>query len=93
MSKVKKTIIYICLYWRVSTKKEAQISSFLKQPKYFQSVISKKQRENPNVEYKIVAGYKDYGVSGTSYNRKDFVRMLEDAGLLDGFAALTVVAS
>ena len=81
MSKVKKTIIYICLYWRCSTKKEAQLSSFNRNPKYFQSVISKKQRENPNVEYKIVAGYKDYGISGTSYNRKDFVRMLEDAGL------------
>jgi site-specific DNA recombinase len=62
------------IYTRVSLKKESQASSLDNQREYYTSYCSKNN-------YDLVKIYADKGLSATSSNRKDFLEMLEDAGL------------
>lgn len=78
MPKKKKT--RITGYYRVSTKSEAQKSSFEFQPAYFQLTL-----EDPrfrDTHERVEKFYCDYGISGTGFlNRDGFIEMLKDAGL------------
>ena len=76
----KKKKIRITGYYRVSTKSEAQKSSFEFQPFYFQSILEEPEFRD---DYERVEKfYCDYGISGTGFlNRDGFKEMLEDAGL------------
>ncbi len=66
----------VCAYCRVSTDKEDQENSFENQKNYFEREIGK------NPEYEYIGTYADKGITGTSLTkRKDFNRMLTDAGL------------
>lgn len=79
MTKVKEVITIITSYVRVSTKAEAQLTSFENQPEFFKIVLKqprfKNYRHTPNF-------YCDYGISGTKLHREGFIQMLEDAGLV-----------
>ncbi len=66
----------VCAYCRVSTDKEDQENSFENQKNYFEREVGK----NPDYDY--IGTYADKGITGTSLTkRKDFNRMLTDAGL------------
>lgn len=69
----------VTLYYRVSTKAEAQETSFKNQPAYFRTLL----KQDEFKKYKAVEKlYCDYGLSGTKLNRPGFKAMLEDAGLV-----------
>ncbi|MGD8190963.1 recombinase family protein [Brevibacillus ginsengisoli] len=71
MDKVK-----VAAYCRVSTSTKDQLNSFENQQTYFQREISKKP------EWELIEIYADKGLSGTTMNkRKEFLRMLYDAGV------------
>ncbi len=64
----------VAAYIRVSTESENQIFSYESQIKYYSNIISK------NSNWNLVDIYADYGISGTSVNkRKEFQRMINDA--------------
>lgn len=65
-------------YYRVSTKAEAQQTSFKNQPAYFRTLLKDPKYKNYRPAKKF---YCDWGLSGTKLNRPGFVEMLEDAGL------------
>ena len=66
--------INVSYYARVSTDKDDQINSLENQKNYFEEMI------NENKNWIFCGGYIDEGISGTSVNnRKDFLRMIEDA--------------
>lgn len=65
----------VAIYCRVSTASEAQEYSFERQKEYFENYV----RNHP--EYELFDIYADEGRSGTSLKRKEFERMLQDAGL------------
>lgn len=66
----------VCAYCRVSTDKKDQENSFENQRNYFEREVGK------NPEYEYIGTYADKGITGTSLTkRKDFNRMLTDAGL------------
>jgi site-specific DNA recombinase len=68
--------IKVAAYCRVSTSTKDQLNSFENQQAYFQREIAK----NPNME--LVEIYADKGLSGTTISkRKEFLRMLYDAGV------------
>ncbi len=68
--------IKVAAYCRVSTSTKDQLNSFENQQAYFQREISK----NPDME--LVEIYADKGLSGTTISkRKEFLRMLYDAGV------------
>lgn len=69
----KEEAITMTGYYRVSTKKEAQESSFYKyQPAYFSALLKKPKFKN----YKPYEPfYCDYGVSGTKLDRPGFKKM------------------
>ncbi len=76
---MSKKSIDVTLYYRVSTKAEAQESSFKNQPAYFETLL----KQDEFKKYKAVEKlYCDYGLSGTKLNRPGFKTMLEDAGLV-----------
>ena len=76
----KKKKIRVTGYYRVSTKSEAQKSSFENQPFYFQSKLEEPEFRD-NYE-RVDKFYCDYGISGTGFlNRDGFIEMLKDAGL------------
>ncbi len=68
-----KSKLKVGAYCRVSTDSKSQGSSFENQVQYYEKLI----RKNP--EYKFVQVYADQGLSGTSENRAEFQRMIEDA--------------
>lgn len=76
---MSKKTIKITLYYRVSTKAEAQESSFKNQPSYFRTLLKQDEFKNYQAVDKL---YCDYGLSGTKLNRPGFKNMLEDAGLV-----------
>src|SRR5690625_1892399 len=63
------------VYSRVSTDREEQLNSLKNQREHY----TKWAKENG---YKLVGEYYDEGLSATSANRKYFIKMLEDAGLI-----------
>lgn len=71
-------IITMTGYYRVSTKAEAQETSFKNQPKYFHTLLKDPKYKNYRPTKKF---YCDWGLSGTKLNRPGFKEMLEDAGL------------
>ncbi|MGK5512278.1 recombinase family protein [Brevibacillus formosus] len=69
-------LIRVVAYCRVSTSTKDQLNSFENQQGYFKREISKKD----NME--LVETYADRGLSGTTMGkRKEFLRMLYDAGV------------
>lgn len=65
----------VAAYCRVSTDKTDQINSLRNQRDYFEQYCAEKSIE-------LVDIYKDEGISGTSWRKRDdFIRMLKDAGL------------
>lgn len=71
-------IIIMTGYYRVSTKAEAQKSSFKNQPAYFRTLLKQGRYKHYRAADKF---YCDWGLSGTKLNRPGFKEMLEDAGL------------
>lgn len=68
------TNLKVCAYARISSDKEELETSLNEQVAYYTSVIL----ENPEWDFSGI--YADNGISGTSiYERKQFVKMLEDA--------------
>jgi len=70
----------VAYYARVSTDKDDQLNSLENQAKFFEEMIF------ANSNWTFVRGYIDEGISGTGVkNRKEFLRMVEDAkdGKLD----------
>lgn len=64
----------VAAYVRVSTIYENQIFSYDSQIKYYENIISK------NNNWNLVKIYADYGISGTSINkRKEFQTMINDS--------------
>ena len=64
----------VAAYVRVSTQEEQQVGSFEMQIVYFKSKIES------NPDWELVKIYQDYGVSGTSTNkRQGFKDMIDDA--------------
>lgn len=64
----------VAAYIRVSTESENQIFSYESQIKYYSNLISR------NANWNFIDVYADYGLSGTSVNkRKEFRRMINDA--------------
>ena len=64
----------VAAYVRVSTIYENQIFSYESQIKYYENIISK------NNNWNLVKIYADYGISGTSINkRKEFQTMINDS--------------
>lgn len=74
----RQRIIIMTGYYRVSTKAEAQKSSFKNQPAYFRTLLKQDKYKHYRVADKF---YCDWGLSGTKLNRPGFKEMLEDAGL------------
>lgn len=74
---MKKDLIKVACYCRVSTKMEEQEQSFEAQQKYFREKLSKKNG------YELVEVYADRGVSGTDFSKREqFNKMLEDCGII-----------
>jgi len=69
-AKVKKQ--RVCAYARVSTDSIEQGESFENQVITYEKLI----KSNP--EYEFIGEYADQGISGTSENRPEFQRMMED---------------
>lgn len=64
----------VAVYARVSTKHEEQITSLENQKRHYIDYCEKNK-------YNMVKMYSDEGLSATSPNRKDFLKMIYDAGL------------
>lgn len=74
---MKKDLIKVACYCRVSTKAEEQEQSFEAQQKYFKEKLSEKNG------YDLVKIYADRGLSGTDFSKRiEFNRMLEDCGII-----------
>ncbi|MCS6110705.1 hypothetical protein FC753_04095 [Clostridium botulinum] len=74
---MKKELIKVACYCRVSTKKEEQEQSFEAQQKYFKEKLSKDNG------YDLVEIYADRGLSGTDFSKREqFNKMLEDCGII-----------
>lgn len=73
MAKPKKRTV--ACYARVSTASKEQASSFENQKSFFEDYI---KRSN---QYKLYKIYPDPGISGTLFKRKEFEKMIYDAGL------------
>ena len=66
--------VNVAAYTRVSTDSNDQINSFESQKKYYENKI------NSNKNWNFVGIYSDYGISGTSVNKREsFARMINDA--------------
>lgn len=68
----------IGIYARVSTEKENQRESIPAQTQSLKEWINEKNKSDSNDIYKLVKVYEDEGVSGSNFDRYDFVRMKED---------------
>lgn len=68
----KEKTIRVAAYARVSSDKDAAFHSLEAQKAYYEEYI----RQNPN--WTLVNIYSDNGISGTTINRPEFQRMLED---------------
>lgn len=74
---MKKDLIKVSCYCRVSTKAEEQEQSFEAQQKYFKEKLSEKNG------YELVKIYADRGLSGTDFSKRvEFNKMLEDCGII-----------
>ncbi len=74
---MKRDLIKVACYCRVSTKSEEQEQSFEAQQAYFKEKLSKKNG------YELVEVYADRGTSGTDFHKREaFNRMLEDCGII-----------
>ena len=75
----KQKIVRVAAYARVSADKDAAFHSLEAQTEYYEAHI----RDNPGWE--LVGVYSDNAISGTTLNRPEFQRMLEDcrAGKID----------
>ncbi|NFT93051.1 hypothetical protein FDF86_11670 [Clostridium botulinum] len=74
---MKKELIKVACYCRVSTKAEEQEQSFEAQQKYFKEKLSKDNG------YDLVEVYADRGLSGTDFSKREqFNKMLEDCGII-----------
>lgn len=71
--KVEKRVV--ACYARVSTSSKEQASSFENQKSFFEDYIEKSDK------YELYNIYADPGVSGTLFKRKQFEKMLYDAGI------------
>lgn len=66
--------VRVCIYARVSTEHEAQISALGNQIQYYQNIV------NQHPDWILVEKYIDEGITGTSYKKRPaFLRMIEDA--------------
>ena len=65
----------VCAYCRVSTDSKEQESSFENQRAYFERELSKENGFN------LIKIYADKGLTGTVFDREQFLDMLYDAGL------------
>ena len=74
---MRKDLIKVACYCRVSTKMEEQEQSFEAQQKYFKEKLSEKNG------YELVKIYADRGLSGTDFSKRvEFNKMLEDCGII-----------
>ncbi|NFA42142.1 recombinase family protein [Clostridium botulinum] len=74
---MKKELIKVSCYCRVSTNKDEQEQSFEAQQKYFKEKLSKDNG------YDLVEVYADRGLSGTDFSKREqFNKMLEDCGII-----------
>ncbi len=71
--KIEKEKLKVCAYCRVSTEEETQLNSFKNQKEYYEKYI------NSNKDWKLVGIYSDFGISGTSKEKRaSFNKMIED---------------
>lgn len=82
---VKATKRRVCAYARVSTDHEKQSDSLENQIDYYERLIT------ANPEYEFVEVFADQGISGTTDNRPEFIRMLEHA--MEGAIDLIITKS
>lgn len=68
----------IAIYARVSTEKESQSESVAVQVEALKKWIILKSREDTEAIYNLIDVYADEGISGSNFNRDNFVRMKED---------------
>lgn len=74
---MKKDLIKVACYCRVSTKSEEQEQSYEAQQAYFKEKLCEKNG------FKLVEVYADRGTSGTDFHKREaFNRMLEDCGII-----------
>ena len=76
--KKKKVITW---YYRVSTKHASQKQSYDNQNEDFEATLEYKIKHEGKDYVKAEKTYNDYGETGTTFDRKGFLEMLEDAGL------------
>ena len=68
----KRKIIRVAAYARVSSDKDAAFHSLETQTEYYEDYIA------AHPDWKLTGIYSDNGISGTTINRPEFQRMLED---------------
>lgn len=68
----------IAIYARVSTDKKEQSESIPVQVENLKKWILNKSKEDRNAIYNLIDVYEDQGTSGSSFDRKSFIRMKED---------------
>lgn len=74
---MKKNLIKVACYCRVSTKSEEQEQSFEAQQEYFKEKLSYKNG------YELVKIYADKGASGTDFSKREqFNEMLDECGII-----------
>lgn len=76
------TVFYIIIYTRLSKEeegksKEEQSRSIKNQIEICQKFIEEEQKAYPNIRFEIVATLKDDGVSGTTFDRDDFKKLVK----------------
>lgn len=76
---MKKLIIRILYYFRVSTKSNFQKGSYENQPEFLEKIRCRKASVDKEKEYKYIDKACDWGISGTGFlNRDGFTKMLTD---------------
>lgn len=86
-AKIRRGLIRVAAYCRVSTNSEDQEHSYDAQVRYFTSLYRSSQTET------LVGVYADKGISGTSLDKRaDFQRLLDDcrAGKIDRIVTKSV---
>lgn len=75
----KQKIVRVAAYARVSSDKDAAFHSLEAQTEYYEHYVASRP------DWELVGIYSDNGISGTTINRPEFQRMLEDcrAGKID----------
>ncbi len=76
------TVLYIIIYARLSKEEEGktpeeQSKSIQNQIDICQRYINDEQQKYPNIQFKVVAKLSDDGISGTTFDRADFKRLIK----------------